>query len=434
MDRVIVAGGGMGGLLAAHVLRRHGVREVLLIEPDPGYPDGGIRSGVPQGPQLHVLLRMGGELLERWLPGIGAELAGAGATPCGVGRTAVLAIDGRAFPGDGTETLLGVSRPMLEDVVRRRVLADTGIRVLPDRVAGLLLAGDRVTGVRTSSGECLDGVCLVVDATGRSGGLDRWLQRAGRGVVPKQRIRLDLGYSTAYFTRAGDEMDGLHLVNHARSAAHRRPGVGSIAAYEGGRWGVMMSGFGDDRPRPCADDFLARAARESSPYFRRVCRRENLLGPVHTYHFPGQVRRDWHRHPGLPSGVLPIGDAVASFNPVYGQGMTAAALHASALDSWLASGPDPARPATRYLGCLRVVTDVAWQATATQDLRLRHVTGDRPRDWLLVRTLGELVRLGAMRDPEISRDFLRVTGLRAHPSLLATPRMLVRALAALMSR
>jgi len=433
MKRAVVVGGGIGGLLAARVLRQCGAREVLLVDADPQYSLGSVRPGVPQGTQLHVLLHMGQQLIEHWMPGIGAELVASGAVRSTIGDSAAMVVDGRSFPGDGTESLLGVSRPHLEDTVRRRVLADSGVRHVNARVTGLFLTRGRVSGVRLAAGGSLDGSDLVVDATGRAGRLDDWLRRSGRPGVAKQRIRLGLGYATAFFARDdGDDLDGLRVVHSLRTAVTGGPGVAAIVACEGNRWGVMTSGYGVHRPRADAAEFAARCAQDPWPHFARVVTRCRPLGDVRIHHFSGQIRRDWHRHPGLPPGVLPLGDSVASLNPVYGQGMTAAALHASALAAWLRSGPDLRAPAHRYLQYLRVLTDAVWQATATQDLQLPHVTGDRPRDYLLLRMMGPVVRRAALCDPVVTREFLRVTGLRSHPSALASPAILLRCVASLL--
>src|SRR5205085_12636269 len=117
-----------------------------------------------------------------------------------------------------------------------------------------------------------------------------------------------------------------------------------------------------------------------------IAERGRMIGGVITYHQADSRRRDFHEVDRLPVGLIAAGDAVASFNPVYGQGMTSAMLHASALSAWLQSGPDvTSTPARAYFDKVRVVVDAAWQVSTFADLGLPHITQGRPPGYRMIR-------------------------------------------------
>ena len=432
----MVAGGGIAGLLAARVLADV-ADEVVVLDPDHPVAGAAPRPGVPHGRQLHVLLEMGQVLLERWLPGVLAELAALEATRCGLDGDAVMYVDGRARPAVSTDAVLGVGRPLLERVVRGRVEALAPVRLRQARVTGLTMTGTRVDGVRIEAAEGIDRLAsdLVVDATGRAGRLDGWLRRLGYPPPPKQRVMLDLSYATATFhRRPGQRFGGRLIIHSMHSASAAHPGVNAIVPLEDCRWGVVLAGYGADRAERDLPSFLRRCRAEPLPYFGELVEDCAPAGDVVPYRFPATVRRDWHRSRALPGGVVAMGDAVASLNPVYGQGMTVAALHGCALAAWLRSDPPVDRPADRYFESVRVLTDAAWQGTAVEDLRLPHAYGDRPAGYPLLRGLNALISRAAMTDPVVARQFLDVIGLRIHPSELARPSILLRAAAACLRR
>jgi 2-polyprenyl-6-methoxyphenol hydroxylase-like FAD-dependent oxidoreductase len=153
-----------------------------------------------------------------------------------------------------------------------------------------------------------------------------------------------------------------------------------------------------------------------------------LLGDVMTYHQADSRRRDYDTLERFPARLIVAGDAIASFNPVYGQGMTSAALHASCLSAYLRSGADLDQPARAYFADVRVVVDAAWRVSTFADLELPHVDGPYPRGYRLVKWISGLVFQAAATDPEINVRFSRVTTMLDHPTALARPQTVLRAL------
>ncbi|GAA3015913.1 FAD-dependent oxidoreductase [Actinokineospora globicatena] len=423
MKRAVIAGGSIAGLLAARVLRDR-ADEVVVVEPDQ-LPAGPVnRPGTAHGEQFHVLLGLAQELLTHWFPDLLDDLVAAGTVVCTPGQDGRMFVDGRQRPVVPGDVLVPFYRPLLEWHIREAVLPS--VRLVSDRVVGLV-GGSRVHGVRLASGSVVDGADLVVDATGRGSRLGAWLAELGFPAPPRQRIGLDLGYATALFHRSPDErLDGLLAVHSLRSPTSARPGVSCIAPVRGDRWMCTISGYGDDRPTRDPDEFTARCLLEPADAFAALARTGTPAGPVTTHRFPHSIRRDFHTMPTFPTGLVPIGDAVASFNPIYGQGVPSAALHASALAAWL----DTTDPTTAYFRRLKVIVDTAWQTSATEDLRLPHVTATRPLTYPLQRAISTALDHAAMTDPLVAQRFAEVINMRIRPTDMLTPTVLGRTLLA----
>jgi 2-polyprenyl-6-methoxyphenol hydroxylase-like FAD-dependent oxidoreductase len=431
----IVLGGSVAGLLAAHVLAGHAER-VSVIEPDSLDAAPGARLGAPQGGHPHTLLGRGQEVVEGFLPGFCAQLVGEGALLFDVATDAGWFLDGHQRVSIPGEPLLSMTRPFLEDRLRRRVLAHPRISVVRGRAVGLTVTGQRVDGALVAPGAGGSGerlaADLVVDASGRSSRLGDWLRRIGYEPPPKQRVAVDIGYATCFFHRPPGQRLGDVIVAHSvRSSRTGRPGAASLNAVEGDRWMALTTGYQSDRPGRDLPDFLARCRADPAPPMRLVARECEPVSEVATYRFPDSVRRDFHRLRTFPAGLVAVGDSVASFNPIYGQGMSAAALHAEALSAWLGSGGRPDAPAHRYFRLVARVVDAAWTTSAAKDRFLPHVrTGPLDRRDRFRLRLGGMVAYASLVDAGVARLFADVLNMRRHPRRMRYPDVLLRAVRA----
>lgn len=425
VKRAVVMGGSYAGLFAARVLSEW-ADEVVVLEADAIGADGTGRLA-PHRRQLHALLAMGHAQLERWFPGMTAELVAAGAC-LGEGDDVRFYVDGRLkAPADG-KRMLGVTRPFLEAAVRRRVGALPRVRLVHGQAGGLVLEGGRVRGVRTAEGDVLD-ADFAVDAMGRSSRLGHWLAEAGWAQAPVERMRIDLGYATAAFRRGGELGTTVVAHNTAGPASDYQPTLcepGALAAVEGDRWSVVLAGYAGFRPGSDPKEFLARMRRGIEP-LRTVADTCEMTGEVTTFHFRESVRRDYGRLDRFPGGLVVVGDALASVNPVYGQGLTLAALQANSLAAHLRSGADPGTPAWGYFRRAAVVVDAAWQLSTTADLAQPHVTGPYPPGYRLLRWAGDRLTEASVLDSEVNTTYLNVVNMLEHPRMLTRPAVLLRA-------
>ncbi|MCO8274931.1 FAD-dependent monooxygenase [Actinoplanes sp. TRM 88003] len=439
--QAVVLGGSIAGLMAARVLSDH-AEQVLIIERDDlvgldvadeqiaADPENAVgpRPGVPQGSQVHALLPSGLNQLERFFPGfIEAALAAGAVDPSP--DTNRFYMDGKLReepPSGPAAQALVSSRPFLEALIRHRVLALPNVRTAHGRADGIVLDGDRVVGVRHGDEEVP--ADFVVDAMGRSSRLGDWLESHGFAKPPMQRMGIKLNYATALFRRPADAKV-LTCISIANPGPGKVARIGGFTPIEGDRWTVLVSGYADDRPGRDAGEFRERCVGDFPAEFGAVATTAVQVGDVITYHQADSRRRDFHRLTRFPARLVAVGDAVASFNPVYGQGMTSATLHASALSEYLRGGADLAQPALSYFRDVKVVVDAAWQVSTMADLALPHVDGPYPKGYKAISWLSGLVFKASMRDQTISQRLGQVTTMLAHPSALTEPRFLLRALA-----
>ncbi|MDT0541974.1 MULTISPECIES: hypothetical protein [Streptomyces] len=442
MRRAVVLGGSIAGLLAARVLSDH-ADEVLVLERDDVAPSGAFggdrepRPGVPQGTQMHALLDAGRRRIDQWFPGFATELVADGATLADTGSSVHSYLEGSLkVPVDGVE-MISATRPFLEAHLRRRVMALDNLRLVNGRVRGLAFTGERVSGVRyagtgTADEEVLD-ADLVVDATGRASRIGAWLQEGGWPEPTTRRMHVDLGYATALFRRP----EGPHGATLAQSLATLPDGrlrLGTLGRVEGDRWIVLVAGYADDRPGRGIEEFLLRCKEDPAAPFRQLAEDGEPIGEPVSYRHPDNRRRDFHLLDRFPAGLIATGDTLASFNPIYGQGMSSATMHASCLAAYLESGPSLRDPAWSYFKQTRAVVDDAWQTSALNDLKLPHVPGPRPRGFKVASRLSDLIVRASVTDPVIHRRFLEVMHMLSPAKTLMRPGTLMRAARAVRKR
>lgn len=433
MRRAIVLGASMAGLMAARVLSDH-ADEVLIIERDDSEDTSLPRPGVPQGTQVHALLAAGQAQLDRWFPGFTAEAVATGAVdppPTGV-QTFVNGVLRPATSPEEVGQALVSTRPFLESQVRRRTLDIANIHLVHGRADGIEFTGDRVTGARyqpEDSDEIVtEAADLVVDATGRSSRLSDWLGQAGWPQPPMRRMPIKLNYATALFKRDPEVSEIYVSIAQTQPSSGKAAKMGGVLSVEDDRWLVLVAGYADDRPSRDFEEFKTRCREDFPPAFGRIADHGELIGEVITYHQADSRRRDYDQLERFPAGLIVAGDAVASFNPIYGQGMTSATLHASCLSAYLRSDPPLDQPAREYFDQVRVVVDAAWQVSTFADLELPHVDGPYPRGYRLTKWISGMVFTAAGLDSRLNNQFTRVTTMLDHPSALARPQTLLRAL------
>lgn len=426
----VVVGGSLAGLLAAHVLAEHTDR-VTVVERD-RFPDGtAARSGVPQGRHPHVLLAGGQSALESLLPGFLAELRAAGAPKVGLPTNLVLWQNGRWFRRvpETTHIYTG-SRAQLEELVRRRVLANPLISVVEGTdVVGLLGDATRVRGVllRDRSGEergerrTLE-ADLVVDASGCGTKASQWLTEIGAEAPYEETIDTGLAYASRVYRGKSGVLDGVtagYYVYPSPDQVH----AGGALPLEDGSHLVIVSGLRGDEPPTDEDEFVTYTKRLPHPLLHRWLDEAEPLTPPFGFRRTANVRRRYDLSTRGPAGFLATGDALCTFNPIYGQGMAVAAMNAVALRDALTDARRT--PTTRRVQqALLTSSRLAWDISAGADRKMPGAVGnavegrpaDRVADWYLQR-----VTDCAPGDPVVGRAFRAVLTLSAPVTALFAP-------------
>jgi 2-polyprenyl-6-methoxyphenol hydroxylase-like FAD-dependent oxidoreductase len=448
-SHAVVIGAGMGGLAAAQALSRH-VERVTLVERDdlPGRPT--TRSGVPQSRHVHVLQPGGLAALERMLPGFSAELVASGAIRLAAPRDVCwLSAAGWMRPFDQPQrTLLSATRDLIEWVTRRLVLDTPQVIVRSGlEVTGLWIEGSprhgaggqgevrgvqvrsRSTGSRGASERIA--ADLVVDASGRRSPAPDWLAAASYDRPSESTVDADLAYATRLYRRSPGDAGGRKAVFlQARPPHTRRMGV--LFPIEGDRWMLTVAGTNGDVPPTDEIGFLSFTRGLRAPTISDAIAHLEPVSPIVGYRRTENRRRHYEAL-SMPDRFVVVGDAACAFNPVYGQGMSAAALTAEALDRCLdrhvaRHGTFSGVAATAQKAVAKANAG-AWLVATGEDLRYPETRGGRVTtvDRMVRRYLDRVVAAAAV-DPEVNRAFFDVVGLLAEPTSLMRPAMVARVL------
>jgi len=430
----VVLGSSMAGLLAARALSPH-FAHVTIVERDVLSDQPDVRKGVPQGAHAHGLLAGGSRVLESYFPGLIDELEGLGAYRGDVVGDFLWFQYGRwKLRHDSGLGGIVVSRPCLEMAVRRRVQALPNVTLL-DGTAALRpefdAAAARVTGLIVKpcdgrSGERRLGADLVIDAGGRGSQSPKWLEEWGFGAPEVMQVKVDVGYATRIFERRpGDFFNSMGGIVSGTPPRDTR--YAAVLAAEGQRWVVTLTGSVGDHPPTDEKGWTQFAASLPIPDVHDLVTSARPLSEIVAFRFPANQRRVYERMTRFPAGYLVIGDAVCSFNPIYGQGMTVASMEAKALDESVAGGLD--RLAPRFYARAKKIVDIPWAIATGEDLRFPQVEGPRPAGFNLVSRYLERVHAAASDDAVVCRKFFDVLNLLAPPTSLMTPRVAWRVLA-----
>jgi flavin-dependent dehydrogenase len=430
-ELAIVIGGSMGGLLTARVLSDH-YRKVVILERDQFPPIGENRRGVPQGRHTHGLLASGSNVIERHFPGIAKELIAAGAVSGDIVQESRWFSEGACLARfkSGLEGLL-MTRPLLEGTVRQRLLALPNVEARPGvHVEGLTVSDDRkrVTGI-TAAGASIP-ADLVVDTSGRGSDSPQWLEALGYTKPVEERVEVALAYTTRFFRRHKKQLNGDIAVIVPPTPQGKRGGV--LLAQEGDRWTLTLIGhFGNAAP-PELPGFIEYARTLPAPYIYEVIRESEPLGDAMTARFPASMRRRYEKLDRFPEGYLVFGDAISSFNPIYGQGMSVAALESLELDAALAEGPNDL--ARRFFQRAGKVVDIPWSISVGNDLRMPETVGPRNAGVSFINWYMSRLHRSAHTDPVTAMAFFRVANLLAPPPSVMHPKVALRVLAGNLKR
>lgn len=425
----VVVGVSMAGLCAARVLSER-FDEVVVLDRDT-LPDGPEPRGqVPQGRHPHLLLVAGARLLEGWFPGIVEELEARGAIDIDICAD-LYWHQGGGVARRPASTLRGpaMSRPLLERTVRRRVEAIPTVAIRDHTaVEGLRVdgSGTRITGVRLGDGTTV--ACdLMVDATGRRAASLAWLAELGFETPSTSVVEVDTRYVTRVYRRTDTPGRGWKAAAVIDDPASRR--LAMALPLEGGRWIVMFGGLGGESAPLDEVDRLAYARSFPSPVIAEIIETSEPIGRPVTHRFPANHRRHVERLRRFPLGWVLIGDAVCSFNPIYGQGMTAAAQQARALGAALdRSGAVDRAFARRYFRAAGRVVATPWSIAVGGDFVYDTTTGSKPVGTDLLNRYVERVTIAAQHDEAVLLRFNEVAAMVRGAEALMAPAFVLRVL------
>ena len=432
-DHAIVLGGSMGGLLAARVLS-DSYRTVTVVERDVLPADPGNRRGTPQARHVHGLLGRGGQIIDELFPGFLRELVAGGAVALDDGDFSriyvsfgghLLARSGVAQRPDAAMYLS--SRPFLECHVRRRLRALPNVNFLEGHdVVELMSAPDRsrvagaVVASRAGEAERQLSADLVVDATGRGSRTPTFLENLGYQRPTEDHVVMRTTYASQLLRMPPGSAEEMIVIG----AAPGRPTGMFLSRYEHGTWMFTVWGMLGNEPPADLAGMLSFAEDYAPAHVLAAVRAAEPLSEVVRHRMPSSQWRRYDKLTRLPDGLLVCGDAVSSFNPVYGQGMTVAALDAIAMRDCLRRGvQDLPR---RYFRTAAKSIGLAWRMAAASDLSFPEVEGRRSLSTRVTNRCADWVLAACAADTVVAERFFRVNNFIDSPVHLLHPAFVSR--------
>lgn len=426
----VVLGASMAGLLAARVLAEF-YESVTVVERDE-LPDAAAnRKGVPQGRHADGLLGRGSLILGDLFRGAGRGRRSRLRLP----RPVQGVLFARRASGQrSTGCFMDIpppyfpSRPLLESLVRRRVRETPNVEFLLGHDAADLTSTssrDRIVGVRVVSnngaGERSLDADLVVDAMGRGGRTPSVLDDLGYGRPAEEKVAVNVAYSSQLLRISPGTLREMVV---ATTPVPGRPTGMALFGYENDTW--MFTAFGMAGREPPAEpaDRLAFVEAITPPHVMDALRNAEPITEICRYRYPENRWRRYDKMKRFPAGLVVIGDAVANFNPIYGQGMTVAALQAVALRRCLSRGENGL--ARRYFRAAAKPIGVAWRFAISNDLSLPEVEGHRSLSARLGNSYVERLLTICESDNDVAEQLIRVTGLIDPPTRLLRPKFMYR--------
>jgi 2-polyprenyl-6-methoxyphenol hydroxylase-like FAD-dependent oxidoreductase len=437
-ERAVVLGASMAGLLAARVLADF-FDTVLVVERDvlPAAVSG--RRGVPQGRHAHLLWGTGTSIVERLFPGFVDGLIAEDATPFDGDLSRVyINTGGHPLPPSGhidDLRFMSPSRPLLECHVRRRVAGTPNVEFCDGHDVGeLISASGRVAGalIRARDGgkDRTVEADLVIDAMGRGGRTPAFLEGMGYQRPAEDGIDVRLIYSSLPLRLPPAALREVGVI--IGPVAGRPSGV-ALLRNENGTSMFTVYGMAGVAPPTGHREMASFIEGFTPPHVVSAIRAAEVVGDGAQHRMPATRWRRYDKMRRWPAGLLAIGDAICSFNPIYGQGMTVAALESKCLQDALVGGTDDLQ--RRYFRATAKPVGNAWQLATGGDLTLPEIEGPRPLPVRLVNEYLKHAQSASRSDAFVARRLARVAGLVDAPIRLLRPEVAARvALAGLRSR
>jgi 2-polyprenyl-6-methoxyphenol hydroxylase-like FAD-dependent oxidoreductase len=433
--RAVVIGASIAGLLAARALSES-FESVALLDRDVPSDSPVARKGVPQGRHVHGVLAGGFDVLNSFFPGITEQLTAEGSRISDISQD-VLWFSSDAWRLRCKSGIVGCiqSRPFLEMHIRRRIAKLPNVQQLCNlSVNGLGLdsSNSRVAGVRVSRDRGAEEFLpadLVVDCSGRGSRTPAWLEAAGLGKPATSMVTVNVGYSTRLFRIPEKNRPDWHaMLILGKPPDNSR--LGACFFVETGELQVTISGEFRDYPPEDDAGFIKFTETLEHPKLFHTIRDATPTTPIATYRFPAHVWHHYERQKTLPSNLLVLGDALCSFNPIYGQGMTVAAQEARVLQQCLADGTDRATNLAvlqrRYFRGASRIVKAAWAMATGADLVYPQTEGQRPfGQGAIVRYLGHIQALSCY-DRKVLNVWNQVTNMQRPLAALFTPSVVAR--------
>jgi 2-polyprenyl-6-methoxyphenol hydroxylase-like FAD-dependent oxidoreductase len=435
-SHAIVIGGSIAGMLAARVLSERFDR-VTILDRDDIPNNSEARNGVPQGRHLHLLLERGQRIMEELFPTLGDDLSKTGAPLLRWGLDSIFISPGGESSrfDSGIRTHL-TSRVSLEHLIRQRLHEIRNIEwCLQSQVDSLIHESDCVLGVviRNRKNQEIESLLadLLVDASGRESKSPEWLQSLGYEEPTESKVDAFIGYATRWYEIPEGFKPDWKSIAISTNIAENNLRAGGMFLVEGNKAIVTLQGTNKDYPPTEDEAYLAFAKSLQAPQLYDFIRQAKPLSPIYGYRRTHNRIRHYEKLSRRPENFIVIGDAYCAFNPIYGQGMTTAAMEAMALRKLLKAYSTSHLEgfATKFQQAISKVIESPWLMATSEDLRYPLTEGGTVT--LLLKVMqhysGWLTEV-SVHDRVLGKAFMEMMNLRITGLDLLRPNILARVL------
>jgi 2-polyprenyl-6-methoxyphenol hydroxylase-like FAD-dependent oxidoreductase len=427
--KAIVIGGSIAGLLAARVLSDY-FEEVVLIEKDRYSEDDKVRNGTPQANHIHLLLVRGKEILLEYFPDLERDLMENGANKIDFLN------DGRFYLPSGWAQRFesGVvtftcTRTLLENSIRHQVQKISKIKIQDGVViTSFVSEGANKISLKTITNETIH-ADLIVDCTGRNTRTPDWLESIDYPKLTDTRVNSYVGYATRRYIPPKNvkrEWKMLSILSNPTT----NPRLGAIYPIENGKWLVFLSGIGKVYPPIEEDGYLEFAKSLENNELYDAMKDAVPDSDIYGYRVQGSRRYHYESMSRWPENFIVLGDAVAVFNPFYGQGITSAALGAKVLDSMLGKQNLDKNFTKKFQKRLAKAISLPWILGTSEDLRWPTTTGKKPNAITkMVQNHAQRVLLLGPKSKLATKSFLQMMHMVSSPVIIFHPVILLQLIA-----
>lgn len=442
LNHAIVIGGSITGLLTSRILLNH-FEQVTLIERDiyPAKPE--FRRGVFQGRQLHQLMVRANIILESLFPGIEKELLNLGAVKIDWPQDVLICYGSQLVPrfSFNLHTLF-LSRPLLDWAIKSRLKTFKGFHIIEGHQVTELLYDPlqkQVNGVslcrshnrkNEDSPSSVNSLLaeLVVDTTGRATQAHKWLASCGYELPKKTVVDASIGYASRFYRPSPDFKYDWKAVQMYPRPPYLRGG--GIYPVEENLWHVGLIGINGDYPPTDEIGFLEFSKTLPGLEIYEAIKFAEPVSKIYSYRQTKNRLYHYEKLSQMPNGFITLGDAVCALNPVYGQGITVAALSALTLDDLLQAEKYKKNKlagfSIQFQKSLAKVIATPWLLATLEDFNWSDTKGIKPQPWfiyiLIQRYMSKLLQKAA-KQPEMCQSFAEVMHMLKPISSLFTPQM-----------
>ena len=425
LGKAIVIGGSIAGLLAARVLSDH-FEEVILIEKDKYPDDGQVRKGTPQANHIHLLLVKGKEILQDFFPDLEGELIKNGANKIDFLNDGRFRLpSGWAQRFESGVVTFTCTRTLLENTIRHQVQKISKIKIRENNsISSFALENTNKISLKTIVNEEIH-ADLIVDCTGRNTKTPDWLENIGYPKLTETRVDSFVGYATRRYIPPKNierEWKMLAILNNPIT----NPRLGSIYPIENDKWLIFLSGIGKVYPPTEEKGFLEFAKSLESEELYDAMKDAIPDSEIYGYQVQGSRRYHYESMSRWPENFIVLGDAVAVFNPFYGQGITSAALGIKVLDNMLRHQNFDKNFTKKFQKRLAKTISLPWILGTSEDLRWPTTVGKRPDTITrMVQNHAQRVLLLGPKSSLATKSFLQMMHMIKSPAVIFHPLILL---------